>query len=139
MPAPDKYLDFVEQLGLKQHDLENDVLKIALTDVAPVNSHTVFDDVTNHAQPTNVNGYTLDGEDILGVWSESAGTATLNGTDVTFTATSGGIGPFRYIILYNFTNATDMLIFSYDHGSSITLADGESFVFDILTNIFTLI
>lgn len=139
MPAPVKYLDFVEQLGLEQHSLELDVIKIALTDVAPVNTHTVFDPITNHDEPTNVNGYTANGEDILATWSESAGTATLNGVDVTYTATAGGIGPFRYIIMYNSSNTTDMLIFSYDHGTSITLADGESFVFDILTNIFTLV
>ncbi|MBW1725981.1 MAG: hypothetical protein JRJ62_00085 [Deltaproteobacteria bacterium] len=139
MPAPVKFLDFVEQLGLEQHQLNTDTLKMALTNVLPVNSQTVFDPVTLHAAPAAANGYTAGGDDVLNTWSESAGTATLSGTDITITATAGGIGPFQYIVLYNDTNPTDMLVFYYDHGSSITLADGESFVIDILTNIFTLV
>ena len=138
MPAPVKFLDFVEQLGLEQHQLNTDTLKMALTNTLPVNTQTTFDAVTNHAAPAAANGYTTGGEDVTNTWSESAGTATLNGTDITITATAGGIGPFQYIVLYNDTNPTDMLVVYYDHGSSITLADGESFVIDILTNIFTL-
>lgn len=139
MPSPVKFQDFVEQLGLEQHNLNTDTLKIALTNVLPVNTQTVFDPVTNHAAPAAANGYTAGGDDIINTWTESGGTATLNGSDITFTATAGGIGPFQYIVLYNDTNPTDMLLAYYDHGSSVTLADGESFVFDILTNLFTLV
>ncbi len=134
-----KFQDFGEQLGLEQHNLNTDTLKFALTNVLPVNTQTVFDAVTNHAAPAAANGYTTGGHDSLNTWSESGGTSTLSGTDVTITATAGGIGPFRYIPLYNDTNPTDMLVGYYDHGSSITLADGESYVIDILTNIFTLV
>ena len=139
MPTPVKFQDFVEQLGLEQHNLNTDTLKFALTNTLPVNTQTVFDAVTNHAAPAAANGYTAGGHDSLNTWAESGGTATLSGTDVTITATAGGIGPFRYIVFYNDTNPTDMLLVYYDHGSSITLADGESFVIDILTNIFTLV
>lgn len=138
MPSPVKFQDFVEQLGLEQHQLNTDTLKMALTNTLPVNTQTVFDSVTNHAAPAAANGYTTGGDDTTNSWSETGGTATLAGTGITITATAGGIGPFRYIVLYNDTNPTDMLVFYYDHGSSITLADGESFVIDILTNIFTL-
>jgi len=133
-----KFQDFVEQLGLKQHNLNTETFRIALSNTAPVNTQTVFAPGTNHPPPAAANGYTTGGHDITNVWSETTGTATLNGTDVTITATAGGIGPFRYIILYNDDNATDMLCLYYDHGSSITLNDGESYVFDILTNLFTL-
>lgn len=138
MAAAVKFQDFVEQLGLAQHNLNTDTLNIALTNTAPVNTQTVFDAVTNHAAPAAANGYTSGGHDITNVWSETAGTATLNGTDVTITATAGGIGPFRYIVLYNLTSATERLVMYYDHGSSITLNGGESYVFDILTNLLTL-
>jgi hypothetical protein len=50
-------------------------------------------------------------------------------TDVTLTAT-GSIGPFRYIVVYNSTSATNPLISWYDYGSSLTLNTGESFLFD---------
>lgn len=139
MVSPVKFLDFVEQVGLEQHQLNTDTLKMALTNVLPVNSQSVFDAVTNHAAPAAANGYPAGGGDISNVWSETGGTATLSGTDLTFTATAGGIGPFRYIVFYNDTNPTDMLVHYYDHGQSITLLDGESFVIDILTNIFTLV
>ena len=138
MVAAVKFQDFVEQLGLKGHNLNTDTFNIALTNTLPVNTQTVFDAVTNHAAPAAANGYTSGGHDITNVWSEAAGTATLTGTDVTITATAGGIGPFRYIVLYNLTSATDLLCMYYDHGSAITLNDGESYVFDITTNLFTL-
>lgn len=138
MVAPVKFQDFVEQLGLEGHQLNTDTLKIALTNVLPVNTQTVFDPVTNHAAPAANDGYTAGGHDVLNTWSEAGGVATLAGTDVTITAGPGGIGPFRYIVLYNDTNPADQLLMFYDHGSSITLADGESYVFDILTNLLTL-
>ena len=138
MPTPVKFQDFVEQLGLEGHNLNTDTLKVALTNTLPVNTQTAFDPVTNHAAPASANGYTAGGVDVVNTWSETAGTATLAGSDVTFTASGGTIGPFRYVVLYNDTNATDALCMYYDHGSVVTLADGESFVFDILTNLFTL-
>ena len=139
MAALVKFQDFVEQVGLEQHQLNTDTIKFALTNTLPVNSQTVFDSVTNHAAPAAANGYTTGGDDVLNSWSETGGTATLAGTDITVTASGGDIGPFRYIVAYNDTNPTDMLVCYYDHGSSITLSDGESFVIGILTNIFTLV
>ena len=138
MAAFVKFQDFGEQLGLEQHNLNTDTLKFAVTNTLPVNTQTVFDPTTNHAAPAAANGYTTGGDDATNTWSRSGGTSTLNGTDVTITASGGSIGPFRYIVLYNDTNGTDMVVGYYDHGSSITLADGESFVIDILTNLLTL-
>jgi hypothetical protein len=125
-----KFQDFVEQIGLKQHNLNTDTLKVALTNTLPVNTQTVFDPVTNHAAPAAANGYPAGGSDIQNAWSESGGTATLTATDVVFTASGGQIGPFRYAVIYNDTNATDMLVAWYDYGSSITLNDGETFTVD---------
>ena len=133
-----KFQDFVEQLGLEQHNLDADTLKIALTNVLPVNTQTVFDPVTNHAAPAAANGYTTGGDDVTNTWAESGGTATLDGSQIVVTATAGGIGPFQYLVLYNDTNATDMLIAYYDHGSAVTLASGETFTINITTDLFTL-
>ena len=133
-----KFQDFVEQLGLEQHDLNTDTLKVALTNTAPTPGQTVFN-LTNYPAPAAANGYTVGGEDVTNTFAEASGTATLSGADITYAASGGQLGPFRYMVLYNDTNPTDMVVAYYDHGSSVTLEDGESFVFDILTNIFTLV
>jgi len=138
MPVMQKFDDFSEQVALKQHNLNTDTLKVALTNVAPVATQTVFDPVTNHAAPAAANGYTAGGEDVTNALSEVGGVATISGSDITYTASGGSIGPFQYMVLYNDTNVTDMVVSYYDHGASITLLDGESFVFDILTNLFTI-
>ena len=133
-----KFQDFVEQVGLKEHNLNTDTFKVALTNTLPVATQTTFDAVTNHAAPAAANGYTAGGEDIQNVWSESGGTGTMTATDVVFTAAGGQIGPFRYAVIYNDTNATDMLLAWYDYGSSITLEDTETFTVDFGASLFTI-
>ena len=109
------------------HDFNTHTVKAALTNTLPVASQTTFDPVTNHAAPAAANGYTAGGHDTTNVCS--AGKMTC--TDITITATAGGIGPFRYIVLYNDMSATDALIAWYDYGSSITLANvGDNIVLD---------
>lgn len=124
MATYNKFLDFTEQLIAGNHDFDAHSFKIALTDTLPVNTQTVLDTVTNHPAPAAANGYAPTATNIA--VSESGGTTTVTGTEVIFTATAGGIGPFRYAILYNDTSS-DYLIAWWDYGSSITLAAGESF------------
>lgn len=138
MPTPVKFQDFVEQLGLENHQLNTDTLKVGLTNVLPVNSQVTYDPVVDHAEPAAANGYIPGGYDVVNSWGEVGGVATLDGLDVTITASGGNLGPFRYIVLYNSTTISNNLVFYYDHGSELTLADGQSFVIDILTNLFTL-
>lgn len=121
-----KYTCFKTDLGLKVHNLNTDTVKAALTNATPNAAHTVFDPVTNHAAPVAANGYTAGGHDTTNLFS--AGKMT--GTDIVITATAGGIGPFRYIILYNDTASNDELIGYYDYGSSITLNEGETLTID---------
>lgn len=67
----------------------------------------------------------------------SGGVFTLKLADTTFVASSGGIGPFRYVIIYNGT--TSGLIGFYDYGSSVTLAATDTFTtdFDDTNGVFT--
>jgi len=139
MPTLQKFEEFVGELGKKGHNLDTDTLKVALTNVLPVVGQTVFDAVTAHAAPAAASGYTPGGEDTLNSYGQVGGTATLNATDITFTASGGQLGPFRYMVLYNDTSPTKKVIGFYDHGQSVTLNDGEPFVFHVLTNLFTLI
>lgn len=134
-----KYQQFVEDLGNKVHDLvgTNDTLKVALTNSAPnVATHAVLADITDLSTS---GGYTAGGEDTQNSGSETSGTLTVTGTDITWTATSGGFGPFRYAVLYNDTPTTpaDPLIGYWDYGSGVTLAEGETFTVDFGASIFT--
>jgi hypothetical protein len=139
MAAYVKYQQFVEDFGNKVHDLvgTNDTLKVALTNTAPnVATHAVFADITEIAAG---NGYTAGGADTQNDGTESGGTLTVTGVDVTFTASGGTIGPFRYVVLYNDTPSSpaDPLIAYWDYGSNVTLADGESFTVDFGASLFT--
>src|SRR5687767_10883269 len=104
MVAYNKFQDFVERLGLAIHNLDTAVLKVYLSNEAPLVSDTVKADI---AEISAGNGYTAGGHDATGVWTETAGTAQLAGTDITITASGGTVGPFRYAILYNDTDPTD--------------------------------
>lgn len=129
MAAYNKFQDFAEQVAKSVHNFASHVYKVALTNTAPVATQVSLDTVTNHPPPAAANGYTAGGTATTVTTSETGGTMTIQGTQVVFTATAGGIGPFRYAILYNdtATSPADALVAWWDYGSSITLADTETF------------
>jgi hypothetical protein len=129
MAAYNKFQDFAEQLIRGVHDFDAHTFDVALTNTLPVNTQASLDTVTNHPPPAAANGYTAGGSPTTLTMSETAGTMTVQGTQVVFTAAGGNLGPFRYAILYNdtATSPVDALIAWWDYGSSITLADGETF------------
>jgi len=128
MPAWTKFQDFSEQVVRGVHDWDAHTFKIALTNTLPVNTQVSLDTVTNHPTPAAANGYTAGGTATTITISETGGTTTVSGTQVVFTATAGGIGGFRYALLYNdtATSPADALIAFTDYGSTITLAEGET-------------
>jgi hypothetical protein len=114
-----------------------DVLKDALSNTAPSASNALLSDIT---QITAANGYSSGGTTIGSTnVTLSGGTATLSGSNVVFTASGGTIGPFRYVVAYDSTPTSPLkpLIGWWDYGSSITLADGETFTVDHSANILT--
>lgn len=128
MAAFNKFNSFVEATNEKVHNLGSDTLKVMLTNTAPVATNTVKANITEIAAG---NGYTAGGATVtISSSSQTGGTYTLVcGADVTWTASGGSIGPFRYVVLYNDTATNDELIGWYDYGSSITVLDGETFDF----------
>lgn len=133
MAAYVKFQDFVEQLCKAVHDLDGThTLRCALTNTAPTNTDTSFLSGSLHPPPAATNGYTAGGNTLSPTLSETSGTAKLVFTDSVFTASGGNLGPFRYVIIYNdtATSPADALIAYYDYGSSITLADTETFTVD---------
>jgi hypothetical protein len=128
MATYNKFQDFSEQLIRGVHDWDAHTFKVALTNTAPVATQTTWN-VTDHPAPAAANGYTAGGSSTTITISETTGTTTVNGTQVVFTATAGGIGPFRYAVLYNdtATSPADAAIAWWDYGSAVTLADTETF------------
>jgi len=129
-----KYECFSETLAEKAHNLDTDVLKVALTNTAPnVATHTTLADITEISAG---NGYTAGGTDTQNATSRAGGTTSITGVDVVWTASGGTIGPFRYVVLYNDTTL-DNLIGYWDYGSGVTLQIGETFTADFSTSMFT--
>lgn len=130
MATANKFQAFVEHVAEKVHNLGADSLKVMLTNTAPTASNSVKGDLTEISAG---NGYTAGGTaPSITSSAQSSGTYKLVLADVVFTASGGSIGPFRYTTLYNDTptSPADPLILYWDYGSSITLADGETFTWD---------
>ena len=136
MATFNKFETFAGDIGEELHQLNSDTLKVYLSNATPsASGDSVKADL---AEITAGNGYTAGGEDITNAFSETGGTGTLTGTDVTITASGGTIGPFQYVVLYNDTATGDPLIGWWDYGSALTLNDGDSFTVDFGASILTI-
>lgn len=123
-----KFEPFVEYLAEGAFNLGSDTLKVALTNTAPTSTDGLLGDLT---QISAGNGYTSGGESVtISSSAQTSGTYKLVLADVTFTASGGTVGPFRYAVLYDDTSASDKLIGYWDYGSSVTLQDAETFTVD---------
>jgi hypothetical protein len=137
MASFNRYEVFSENMAEKVHNLDTDTLNVALSNTAPnAATHNVLADVTEIAAG---NGYTAGGADTQNATSRAGAVTSVTGVDVTWTASGGTIGPFRYVILYNDTptSPADPLIGWWDYGSAVTLQIGEQFVTDFGTSMFT--
>ena len=125
--AWNKFHDFSEQLVRGVHDFDADTFKVVLAYSAPSATNTQLSDITS--QLLTGGGYTSGGETTTIGISESSGTTIVTGTEIVWTGTGAGFGPFQYAVLYNDTATGDPLIAWFDYGSpGITLVGaGETF------------
>src|SRR5262245_11933961 len=135
-----KFDDFHEQLLLGKHLLgaADHVVKAMLTNTAPnASTNTLKSDLT---EITAAAGYPAGGTDIQNAVTQTGATSQMTGVDVTWTASGGSFGPFRYVALYNDTQTTPSkpLIGYYDYGSTITINDSESFTLDFGASVLVL-
>ena len=119
------FYSFVEKLAEKAFDLQNDTLKVALSNTAPdETSDTQLSDIT---QISNGNGYTTGGEAVtVSSSAQTGGTYKLVITNPTWTA-SGNMGTFRYLVLYDDTATNDELICYFDIGSGLSLTSSDTY------------
>jgi hypothetical protein len=135
MAAFNKFNCFVQDIGRKLHNLNSDTLDIYLTNAAPAATNTVYN---TPADLSTGGGYTAGGSSIgSSAYSQSSGLASLTGSNVVFTATTG-FGPFRYAVLYNSTASAQNLIGWWDYGSAVTLGASETFTVAFGASILTL-
>ena len=133
MATYNKFQDYVEQVNKAVHNWSSHTFKAVFTNSAPVNTNTVLADIT---QISNGGGYTGGAGGGLTLdtvtLTEASGTAKTTIADEVFTASGASVGPFRYVVIYNdsATSPADALVCWFDYGSSITLADGETFTID---------
>ena len=124
-------------LGVHRLAAAGDVVKAMLTNTAPTAANAIKSDIT---EITAQNGYPAGGSDIQNDVTLSGSSGQLTGVDVTWTASGGSFGPFRYVVLYNDTQAAPNkpIIGWYDYGSSISINDTESFTLDVGATVLTL-
>ena len=141
MAVYNKINQFVQDLANKKHDLSADTFKVMLSNTATVATNSVYGDVSG-AEVANGNGYTTGGTAATITSStQTSGTEKWILQSVVFTAT-GAVGPFRYATLYNSSQASPVkpLIAWWDYGSSVTLANGDTFTvaFDGTNGVLTI-
>lgn len=125
---------FVEHLAEKVHNLGSDQLVIALSNTAPGSESTPPTGSTAACILANVTQISYTNCSTRNITTstsaQTSGTYKLVLTDLVLTASGGTVGAFRYVYIYNDTATSDNLIGYYDYGSSITLADTETFTID---------
>jgi hypothetical protein len=126
MASFNKFESFVGSLGLGYHgNLNTNQVNVALYNDAPLAGDDVLADETTPQTGTN---YTV--ADTTNTYSEAAGTGSLVGTKVVWTAGAADWIASRYVVCYNLntTTITAGLIGWWDYGAGgFTLGNGETF------------
>lgn len=131
MATYNKFQAWAETM-VESANLGSDQFVLALTNTAPVATNSVLADITQISY-TNLSSRNF----TTASSSQSGGTYSLTLNDLVLTA-SGSVGPFRYAVLFDDTLAGDPLVGWWDYGSSITMANGETFTVDFTGAAITL-
>jgi hypothetical protein len=125
---------FIEYVFEGAMNLGTDTLKVMLSNTAPSATMISASEITEIATG---NGYTAGGNQAtISSSAQSGGDYTLTVADVTFTASGGSMGPFRYAVFYDDTPAAppNPLIGWFDYGTSISIGNTETFTWDAATS-----
>lgn len=126
MASFNKFNAFVADLANKVHNLGADQITVALSNTLPVAGNSILANITEISY-TNLSSRNITTTSSI----QTSGTYSLVLEDLVLTA-SGAVATFQYVIIYNSTPAGDNLIGWYDNGSTITMANGETFTIDFI-------
>ena len=140
MASFNKFNCFVQDVAHALHDMltgTSQVFRVYLTNVAP-NVTDISYSGTNEI--ANGNGYTTLGPSIGTITGgQTSGTFSFSGgTNPSWTASGGSIGPFRYAILYNAGVSGTPVIGWWDYGTALTLTNGNTFTVTLPSPILTI-
>ena len=110
--------DFSKRLFSGSHNFLYNTYSVALTNSLPDLEQVQYNTLLN-PPPLSTAGYPAGGYQTVPSLQRVGNITYVFGTPVTFTASGGYIGPFRYVILYNKTNG--YLVCFCDYQFSITL------------------
>lgn len=112
----------------------SDQFSLALTAAAnaPVAGNSVITDLTQISY-TNLSARALTTVSS----TQTAGTYSLVLSDLVLTASGGPVATFRYVVCYDDTVALDPLVCWHDYGGNVTLADTETFTYDLGSSLYT--
>jgi hypothetical protein len=118
---------FTQNVMHKVHNFNSDQLVVALVSSAYPPSPS-YDDLSD---VTQIDYTYCSSRNITKISSgQSFGVYKLVLQDLVLTATSGSVGPFRYVYVYNDTSTGDMLVGYYDYSTDVTLQDGDRITID---------
>jgi hypothetical protein len=137
---------FLQDVGRATHNLETDTIRFALITNAVTPAATTADPRWGAGGGTNFDtnevtaggNYVAEGGDIAATYSQAAGTATFDGTDISIAQNASNPTNARWGIIYNDTAAGNQCIAFLDLGSVIDLSTGSFTVTWNASGIFTM-
>jgi len=146
-----KHYEFIDTLGKGNHDLaaSGDTLRAYLSNTLPNATTHYWRHATGGTgalvEIASGGGYTQGGTDVVNSWTGTTTWSLGSTSSITWSATSA-MSDFRSVAVFNDSTTTatgddytDILVGSWDYGSTLSLSTGDSFTVNFTGNkIFTL-
>jgi hypothetical protein len=139
MASFNKFNLFVQDMEQGQHDFTSGggTYNVILTNTSPVATNHYYSDISGELSTGG--GYTSGGATATTSDANASGTETISSSNVVWTATGSGFGPFRYAVMYREDGSNHGLVGWWDYGSSVSLSSaGATLTISWASGVFTL-